>query len=91
MFEHESRVRSVSLTAIQNATPDCREAKIKARHVDAFAGVALGDPMARVAGVIGPSVTSQKTQINGHDAVLNSYRIAGRMQHAFSNKASWLS
>src|SRR6185312_4315769 len=76
-FEKETRVRSISITTIQDVTPGCRDAKVKGKHVKPFAGVALGDSMTAVGEKIGQPVTSQKTQINGHDGLFNSYRLAG--------------
>jgi hypothetical protein len=76
-FEHESRVRSVSLTTFANATPGCQEARIEGRHLTASTGVALGDPMAKVVGALGRPAETRKLRIGDHDLVQTDYGVAG--------------
>jgi len=76
-FERESRIRSVSLTTFANVAPGCQDATIEGRHLTASAGVALGDPMARVLSALGRPAETGKLRIGADDVVQADYRVAG--------------
>jgi len=76
-FARESRIRSVSLTTFANATPGCQGAKIKSKHLEAFPGVSLGDPIAAVVGVLGQPLGTGTQRVGEHDLTYADYFIAG--------------
>jgi hypothetical protein len=47
-FEHQNRIRSVTLTTFADVTPACRAARITGKHLTALHGIGLGDSMAEV-------------------------------------------
>jgi len=76
-FEHENRVRSVTLTTFADIAPRCRAATITGKHLTALHGIGLGDSMAKVQSALGAPSGGGKMQMANHELVYADYSVAG--------------
>lgn len=74
-FEHENRVRQISLTTFANVAPGCTDAKITGKHLTALAGISLGDSVAKVTRALGRPSGVGKLPMPNHKIVYNEYKI----------------
>jgi hypothetical protein len=76
-FEHQNRIRSVTLTTFADVTPACRAARITGKHLTALHGIGLGDSMAEVKNALGASSGGGKVQMPNHELVYADYSVVG--------------
>lgn len=76
-FEHENRIRNITLTTFADVAPGCQASRIIGKHLTAVRGVSLHDSIAKVRSLLGTPSGQGKMQMANHELTYTDYGATG--------------